>query len=170
MCKIVIRKTRLNDAANLRLAFREITIEASKWILIETNEVPKTVAGERKFIKGLLKSKNSIHILAECCGEIAGMLGAHGGALKRVKHVATIGIAVRKKFQRRGIAEAMFKYLFQWARKASVTRLVLEVDPGNTAALNLYRKMGFIKDGYFKNASKIGNRYRDHIHMAKILM
>ncbi len=78
-------------------------------------------------------------LVAVCGGEVAGYLGCH--------HIAGEGfvtnIAVFPAYRSRGIGRA----LVQAALSASIDRLALEVRASNTAAIALYRSLGFVQDG-----------------------
>ena len=72
-------------------------------------------------------------------GAVVGYLGCH--------HIAGEGfianVAVHPDHRRRGIA----RLLVQAAQAESVSRLMLEVRASNTAAIALYRSLGFTEDG-----------------------
>ncbi|MEQ9449930.1 MAG: ribosomal protein S18-alanine N-acetyltransferase, partial [Rhodospirillaceae bacterium] len=56
-------------------------------------------------------------------------------------------LAVRPDRRRRGIAERLIKTACATLKDAGGLQLFLEVDNGNTAAVALYRKMGFARTG-----------------------
>lgn len=53
------------------------------------------------------------------------------------------GILTYEKFQNKGFAAGMLKQLFSYLRKKDINGVTLEVSSENTAALNLYKKLGF---------------------------
>ncbi|MBM3285210.1 MAG: ribosomal-protein-alanine N-acetyltransferase [Candidatus Aminicenantes bacterium] len=64
-------------------------------------------------------------------------------------------IAVHPDFRRLGIGEFVLRQVIELSRFRGVRLLTLEVRPSNTAALNLYRKLGFkmmdVRRGYYTN-------------------
>lgn len=56
-------------------------------------------------------------------------------------HINTL--AVKHPARRHGYATRLLRFVFEEARAAHVTRATLEVRRSNTAALNLYRRLGF---------------------------
>lgn len=70
---------------------------------------------------------------------VVGYLGCH--------HIAGEGfianVAVHPLHRRRGIA----RLLVESAKSSDVSRLMLEVRASNTAAIALYRSLGFVEDG-----------------------
>jgi len=76
-------------------------------------------------------------------------------------HIGTI--AIHPDFRRRKIAEKMMLRAFDELQNEGVLKVFLEVRRSNEAALNLYRKFGFIEDGVRK-------RYYKDNHEDAILM
>lgn len=61
-----------------------------------------------------------------------------------------INIAVRKTAQRQGIADRLMSAMLEEGEARGVTRFFLEVRVSNDAAIALYEKHGFIKQGIRK--------------------
>ncbi len=59
-------------------------------------------------------------------------------------------IAVAEPIRQKGVAVRLLDALWQICEKAGITRVMLEVRSGNTPAVNLYEKTGFIRDGVRK--------------------
>ena len=102
-------------------------------------------------------------------GEPIGYLSAQRGGVRRTQHCAYIVVGILPAYGRQGIGTELFCRAEQWARAAGVTRLELSVVCDNTAAVGLYEKCGFDKEGLRKNAMVIGGAYADEWYMAKIL-
>ena len=165
---LTIRKMKTHDAKRVLAAFNEIVAD-SKWLLTGPGEGPKNVKEERAFIRSHLKSKNSILALAEMNGEVIGFAGGEGGKKNRNTHVVLIGLAIRKQWRGKGVGKTLMKYLLSWAKRIGIVKLRLNVIENNKIAYNLYRKMGFIKEGYFRREIRIGRRYYNTIEMAKFV-
>ncbi len=64
-------------------------------------------------------------------------------------------IAIHPDFRRLGIGETVFKQVIELVRWRGARLVTLEVRPSNTAAVNLYRKLGFkmvgVRKGYYTN-------------------
>ncbi len=67
-------------------------------------------------------------------------------------------IAVHPDFRRLGIGEAVLRQVIEMVRLRGGRLISLEVRPSNTAALNLYRKLGFkmmgVRQGYYTNPAE----------------
>jgi [ribosomal protein S18]-alanine N-acetyltransferase len=85
----------------------------------------------------------------ETVGFILGQLAADEA------EILTLG--VRADRQRHGIASRLIEALARAAKQAEARMLFLEVEAGNTAALALYRKLGFEergrRKGYYAKAN-----------------
>ncbi len=57
---------------------------------------------------------------------------------------------VAKEYRRLGAGSALLEILIEWAQKAKVSELYLEVFPHNESALALYRRFGFLQRAYHK--------------------
>ncbi len=90
-------------------------------------------------------------------GEVVGHLGLGTSTRARMRHVGSLGMAVRDTWQGRGVGtvlvEAAVALADDWLQ---LTRLELEVFTDNTAALALYRAFGFEVEG-----TKRGAVFRD---------
>jgi ribosomal-protein-alanine N-acetyltransferase len=74
---------------------------------------------------------------------IAGFAGIW--VLSKEAHITNI--AVRQKYQRRGLGEQLLLTTIDLAQEMKASGMTLEVRASNTAAQNLYRKYGFTQTG-----------------------
>lgn len=69
-------------------------------------------------------------------------------------------IAVREKFQKKGIGQKLFNRLVSNLRKNNISEIWLEVRQSNIKAINFYEKNGFVKKfvrkDYYNNPSENG--------------
>jgi len=56
-------------------------------------------------------------------------------------------VAVHPDYRRKGVADALITALIAYGKERNFYRLALEVRVSNTAAIALYEKHGFVKDG-----------------------
>lgn len=94
-----------------------------------------------------LKNENNVYLVAEYAEKIAGyccMWGIAGeGQINNV--------AVDKAYRGKGIAQKMMKAFIEEGRKKNLTEFTLEVRESNLAAIRLYEKIGFKKEGVRKD-------------------
>lgn len=81
-----------------------------------------------------------------------------------------LNICVEEAYRRRGLGEAILIQLIDDARQLSADTLLLEVRPSNTAALELYRKLGFNEIGLRKNYYPAAHNAREDAIMFGLVL
>lgn len=80
--------------------------------------------------------------------KVVGSLGLNANTRPRRRHVGSIGIGVRDDWRGRGVGSALLKAAVELADNwLNLTRLELEVYTDNAAAIRLYEKFGFEREG-----------------------
>jgi RimJ/RimL family protein N-acetyltransferase len=82
--------------------------------------------------------------VAEVDGEIVGQLGVTGAG--RVE----LGMWVARGWRGRGVGGKLVETAIAWAREKGAYKISLEVWPHNDAAIALYEKFGFEREGYLR--------------------
>ena len=83
--------------------------------------------------------------LAESDDGYIGMGGVH------IEHgIGDVGMLVRVDWRGRGVGSALLEACIDWARAAGAHKLTLQVWPHNTAAISLYEKFGFEREGLLR--------------------
>lgn len=114
--------------------------------LEEVCEIEKDIFSEpwtREDFDNSIKDTNNKYLIAEEQGCIAGYCGYWG----IVGEGYIYNVAVRKDFRRRQIALSMLKELIQQAFQMGISSLTLEVRYSNNAAIELYKRLGFVNSG-----------------------
>lgn len=114
-----------------------------------------TVESEENFIYNVRESQNTLFIACYVDGAIAGNCDITFKTGSKTSHIATVGIALQKKYWNIGIGSAMFKELMKAAEEHKGTEIVdLEMIEENNRAKALYEKFGFqiksVKPNFFK--------------------
>lgn len=86
-------------------------------------------------------------VVAEEHGEIIGQ----AGMIQSLDEADLTNVAVAKAYRNQKIASRLLEYLFQLGSARGVRAFTLEVRESNQAALALYEKLGFAKEGIRKN-------------------
>jgi RimJ/RimL family protein N-acetyltransferase len=82
--------------------------------------------------------------VADVDGEIVGSASIQG------RGVAHLGMQVARSHRGRRIGSALLEASIEWARQAGAHKIALEVWPHNDAAIALYEKFGFEREGYLR--------------------
>lgn len=89
----------------------------------------------------------------------------------KLRHKGSVaGVYVRPEFRGAGLAQALLSQLIDYARSRQLNTLWLTVEASNTAALELYKKLGFEQCGREPQALKINGIYYDEVSMVLPLM
>jgi ribosomal protein S18 acetylase RimI-like enzyme len=114
-----------------------------RWISVEA---PVDVAQRRRRMVEELEGEQTVMLVAEAGGELVGQLD-----LRLARYgVADLGMLVAPGWRRRGVGSALMAEAITRARAAGAHKLTLQVWPHNTAALALYERFGFQREGYLR--------------------
>jgi putative acetyltransferase len=103
-------------------------------------------------------------------GEVVGELSLHTSPTRwRMRHVGSIGMAVRDDWQGRGVGTALMEAALDLADNwLNLTRIELRVYTDNAAAIALYEKYGFEVEGTHRRLAFRNGEYVDGYSMARI--
>jgi RimJ/RimL family protein N-acetyltransferase len=161
---MIVRRAEPADAQALKDLGEAVGSEPEGW-LVTTNGW-RDVADERRYLRAIRRYPNAAVFVAEDEGAIVGRLSIARDEHPASRHVADLGLMVAASHRRRGIGTALLQAAVQWARTAGVTKLELHVFPWNTAAIALYERFGFEREGYRKSHYRRGDDYVDAVLMA----
>lgn len=100
-----------------------------------------------------LDDERAVVLVAEVDGRIVGNLGMN---LARYG-VANFGMLVSAGWRGRGVGSALLRACIEWARAAGAHKIALQVWPHNAAAIALYEKFGFQREGLLRRHYRRGN-------------
>ena len=161
---VTIRRAAASDAPELIELARQVSAEPEGW-LISSGE-SRGVGDERRFLRAVRRSPHAAVFVAEAPKGIVGRLSVARDPHPASAHVADVGLMVALSHRRRGIGWALMEQAVEWARSSGVTKLELHVFPHNTAAIELYERFGFEREGYRRGHYRSGGRLIDAILMA----
>jgi len=112
-----------------------------------------------------------LYSLVACVeGEVVGSLGLETSPTRwRMRHVGSIGMAVRDDWQGKGVGTALMEAALDLADNwLNLTRIELRVYVDNSAAVALYKKFGFEIEGTHRRLAFRNGEYVDAYSMARI--
>jgi len=86
-------------------------------------------------------------------------------SLGRDRHVAWLGISVRRKHWGKGVGTALMKEAIRVAKELGCRRLMLGTTEGNERAIRLYKKVGFETEAYEDDEVYIDGSWRKNYIM-----
>jgi putative acetyltransferase len=119
----------------------------------------------------LSEPPEGLYSLVACVeGEVVGSLGLETSPARwRMRHVGSIGMAVRDDWQGKGVGTALMEAALDLADNwLNLTRIELTVYVDNSAAVALYKKFGFEIEGTHRRLAFRNGEYVDAYSMARI--
>jgi putative acetyltransferase len=140
---------------------------------------PKAIAGTMQlplpsaeaWRKRLVESPEGLFSLVACVDdEVVGSLGLETSPTRwRMRHVGSIGMAVRDDWQGKGVGTALMEAALDLADNwLNLTRIELRVYVDNSAAVALYKNFGFEIEGTHRRLAFRNGEYVDAYSMARI--
>jgi putative acetyltransferase len=137
---VTVREATLADVDRLLELVVSVAGEG-RWISVEA---PVDVVQRRRRMVEELEGEQTVMLVAEAGGELVGQLD-----LRTARYgVADLGMLVAAGWRRRGVGSALMAEAIARARKAGAHKIALQVWPHNAAALALYERFGFRREGY----------------------
>jgi RimJ/RimL family protein N-acetyltransferase len=137
---VTVREATVSDADTLVAMLAEVAAEG-RWI---GTEAPVDLQRRRERMVREIEGTDVIVLVAEAGGTPVGQLG-----LQLTRYgVAELGMVVAAGFRGRGIGSGLLAEAVERARKAGAHKLSLQVWPHNAAAIALYERFGFQREGY----------------------
>lgn len=165
----IVRCPEVKDAVELAELRKKINMETEN-LDRESGEGVLTNSDFEKIITEDNLDKNSIFIVSEINGQIAGFARCIGFKLTRFRHKAEFGICLKKDYWGNGIGGKMLETVLENIGKTEIRKITLSVLEQNTNAINLYKKFGFVEEGLLINDRKHKDgKYYNTIVMGKIL-
>jgi RimJ/RimL family protein N-acetyltransferase len=139
---VTVRAAREDDLD----AMVELTVavaEEGRWI---GTEAPVDRDRRRQRYAGDIERDDTGVFVAEAGGQLVG----HLGLILARYGVADLGMLVADGWRGRGIGSALLRAGVDWARQAGAHKISLQVWPHNRAAIALYQRFGFQREGLLR--------------------
>jgi len=137
---VTVRPATLADVDAVVAMLAEVAGEG-RWI---ATELPVDVGRRRRRMVEDIEREDAVVLVAEVAGERVGELGLRLAGYG----VADLGMAVAAAWRGRGVGSALLAEAIDRARKAGAHKVALQVWPHNSAAIVLYERFGFQREGY----------------------
>ncbi|QBD79647.1 GNAT family N-acetyltransferase [Ktedonosporobacter rubrisoli] len=153
------------DAEQLVAYFEQVAGETD-FLGFGSSDFGVSVEEEREFLRQYAKDPNSLYLIADVAGEIAGALSFTPGKRLRFKHAGVFGISILRKYWGSGLGSRLLGYLIAWARQnGTIRKINLVVRADNLSAIRLYEKYGFVKEGHIAREIYVRGEFFDSYAM-----
>ncbi|MDG6106983.1 GNAT family N-acetyltransferase [Dactylosporangium aurantiacum] len=156
------------DAAAL-LKLKQRLDEETSFMLLEPGERDASVPALARHLEQVARSENSVVIVADRRGELAGYVELTGGAFRRNRLTTHVVIGVLAGASGAGVGAGLLEAAKGWAAANGLHRIELNVMAHNHRAIALYERMGFVHEGRRVGCLLIDGEFRDELSMAMIL-
>lgn len=102
-------------------------------------------------------------------GKVVGWIDISVAANPRLAHRGFLGMGLIKDYRGRGLGTQLITRALKHAKEIGLEKVELSVYTENTAAIKLYKKMGFTEIGVVKHYRKLNGRYFDCVEMELFL-
>jgi ribosomal protein S18 acetylase RimI-like enzyme len=119
------------------------------------------------FVKSAM-TRNASQFVATDGGNVVGWCDILPLWAYAIKHCGTLGMGVLAAYRRQGLGERLLAACVADAKAKGLTRIELEARADNSAAIALYRKLGFVHEGIKRKAMRFDNRYFDLVLMSLV--
>lgn len=140
--EVTIREAQVADVEGILDALEPVAAE-DRWI---ATEAPIARSRVRPFFAARIGVPDGTIFVAVDDTRIVGSLGVRRG----FGGCAEIGMSLLAEYRGRGIGSQLMERAIGWARDRDHHKISLQVHPWNEAALSLYEKFGFAREGYFR--------------------
>lgn len=162
--KVEIRAIQHQDAAGFCAVLDAVAKERKFLLTLAAPPVDRI----QKFVDNNI-AKNYPQFVALYDSQVIGWADFIPSENPSLKHSAQLGMGVIKQHRGTGVGELLLGKVTQAAIDYGFKRLELEVFANNSAAIGLYKKLGFTHEGTKRNARHIDGVYIDSLVMAKII-
>lgn len=162
----IIRTIEASDAKSF-INLQEEIFSETEFMYNVPNELELTVQQLRKNQSYWKKPKTRTILVCIVEGEFAGYAIIHGYKHLKVKHVASVHLAVKAEHQRQGIGQTLMEEAENWSKERAITRLELSVMTHNDHAIQLFEKMGYQHEGKRNQSIMINNLFFDEYMMSR---
>lgn len=165
MEKVTFRKLGIED---LELRYKWLTDPETNKYLGTRLRNGQDKSSFKKWLDEYLKDDTKLIFIIEVDGMPIGQVG-----LARInlddKNASLYLVIGEKNYRGKGYGKEAIKYILDYSFKnLGLHKVWLEVHVANLVALGLYKKMGFVEEGYFKGNVLYDGKYVDEIRMAII--
>jgi RimJ/RimL family protein N-acetyltransferase len=156
------------DAASL-LRLKQRLDQETSFMLLEPGERDTSADMLAHHLDSVARSGNSVVIVAEADGDLAGYVELAGGSFRRNWATAHVVIGVVAAASGKGIGAGLLRQARDWAARHGLHRLELTVMAHNHRAASLYQRMGFCIEGRRVECLLVDGRFVDELYMATLL-
>jgi RimJ/RimL family protein N-acetyltransferase len=159
---VTVREFKREDFASMLVMFQSLSKEA-----LQFGRPPYDQPRLERWVSGL---EGGILLLALDRANVVGVSMIFGRALARLKGVGELVIYIHQGYHGQGLGSFLTRTILLEAKRRGFHRVGLEVVADNVAAIKMYERAGFLREGRLKDAF-FGDdgKYHDELVMGILL-
>ena len=158
---IAIRPITLEDVDGFNACVGVVARER-QWIMI-TDAPP--MESTRRFVEGAIRTGRP-HVVALDADRVIGWCDIRPHALEGFRHCGELGMGLLPEYRGRGLGRLLVEDVLRRSWAFGLTRVELEVYASNLAAIRLYERTGFRREGLKRRARFLDGTWDDIVVMA----
>jgi len=159
--QVIIRQAEKEDAREL-INFYNLVGGETNFLSFGKGEFMADLNAEVKYIENIKNEKNSNFIVATINEKIIGAASITSIQKRKMKHVGTLGIVIKKEYCGLGIGGILIDNLVNWSKQNGITKKIsLLTRCDNYNAIELYKKKGFEIEGTLRRDNYEDGKYYD---------
>lgn len=127
------------------------------------------IESSKAFVSGILTGGGVHMVVIDRTDQVVGWCDIMRHTRAGFEHGGRIGMGLLPEVRGRGLGELLLIAVLDAAREKGMERAELEVFSSNTAALSLYRRVGFVEEGRKLDSRRLDGRSDDDVLMVKWL-
>jgi RimJ/RimL family protein N-acetyltransferase len=143
--------------------------EETSFMLLEPDERDTSIQALTRHLEEVSRSENSVVIVADRRGDLAGYVELVGGKFRRNRSTTHVVIGVLAEASGKGVGAGLLEEAKRWAAARGLRRIELNVMARNHRAIALYERVGFVHEGRRVDCLLIDGKFLDELYMAMIL-
>jgi RimJ/RimL family protein N-acetyltransferase len=164
----VLRIAGPNDAVAL-MKLKQRLDEETSFMPLEPDERDTSIQTLAHHLEEVGQSENSVVIVADRHGDLAGYVELIGGKFRRNRPTTHVVIGVLAEASGKGVGTGLLEEARRWAAARGLHRIELNVMAYNHRAIALYERAGFAHEGRRVDCLLIDGKFLDELYMAMIL-
>jgi RimJ/RimL family protein N-acetyltransferase len=138
-------------------------------MLLEPAERDTSIQALARHLEEVGQSENSLVIVADRHGDLAGYVELAGGKFRRNRSTTHVVIGVLAEASGQGVGTRLLEEAKRWAAARGLHRIELNVMAHNHRAIAVYERVGFVHEGRRVECLLIDGKFLDELYMAMIL-
>ncbi|HEX9924439.1 MAG TPA: GNAT family protein [Anaerolineae bacterium] len=160
---ITIKPIAIEDIAGFRQALDRVAHERRYLLLLEA-PAPEQVEA---FVRANIERKVAQFVAVDK-GQVIGWCDIRPHTWSGVTHTGVLGMGLLAEYRGQGLGYRLLEATVNQALANGLTRIELEVFASNRAAIALYEKFGFEREGLKRKARYVDGSWDDFVMMALV--